>query len=131
MSLYGAPLIVGTVCARAAVSAFCKIPLSNALVYNCVDMIIVAVVHVTLSNYLLSQIKGNKHTRGWLGQQITANVAPIIVSRIGGALIGVGVSRALDCPVRPFHATVITYASFMVVLMAIASGSDLKHLKLV
>lgn len=131
MELYGAPLIVGTIAARAAVSAFCKIPLSHALVYNCIDMAVVAVVHVTVSNYLVSQIKGNKHTPGWLSNQIAASVISMVVSRVGGAVIGVGMSRALNCPVRPFHATVITYASFMTFLVAGAFGWNLRHYKLV
>lgn len=131
MELYGAPLVVGTIAARAAVSAYCKIPLSRALLYNCIDMAVVAVVHLTVSNYLASQIKGNKHTPGWLGNEIMAGAISMAVSRIGGALIGVGVSRALNCPVRPFHATLITYTSFMTFLVAGALGWNLKHYKLV
>ncbi|MBS0647786.1 MAG: hypothetical protein JSS10_01010 [Verrucomicrobia bacterium] len=131
MNLEGAPMIIGTVCARAAVAAYYKIPLSHALVYNCVDMVVVAVVHTTLARYFESQIQGNKHTPGWLSRQIVGGIAAMVIAKITGALMGVGTSRALNCPVRPFHAAVITGASLMAFLGAGALGWNIKHYRLV
>lgn len=131
MNLYGLPLLVGCTAARGLVSAFFKVPLRNAILYNCVDMVVVGVVHTALAHLVKTYIRGNKNIPGWFSKIVYASNASFVVSRIAGVYIGVKVSKALNYPVRPFHAIEINLASFIAFSLTTALGGDIKHYKLV
>ncbi len=120
--------VAASLCARGLVSRFYRLPLTNAAVYNMVDIATIAVTNYVLHALFQRFYHSLPKTRPYqsISRHFYSDTFSLAVSRIGGITLGILATRWMGCPVRTREAVTISLAAFG--CMMVATG-DLKYYK--
>lgn len=124
--------LLAPVSVRAIVSAFFKIPVHSALLYNLVD--IAVTVNATYMVYLVRQDfkSKEKESKGRIVEfELTTTLIALAVSRIAGITAGMLATQVINRPIQLRDAFVISFSSLIGFLAIGSTAGSLKYHKLV
>ncbi len=109
--------VSASVCARGVVSLVYKVPTSNAMMYNAVDMVATAGTTYLVNCLLASYSRSGATKPEMVIHGLQAGIAAFVVSRVTGIATGVFVARAARRPIHPLVAVISSVSALTAFLM--------------